>query len=370
MSLPPVAPPQSPPVVEATGAGQTPIPRPGDIDADGADRLEKWMADAIPDHAGPISVVRFAGGQSNPTFRIISPRRDYVLRRKPPGTLLHSAHAIDREQRVMAALGPQGFPVPHVFGLCTDATVIGSDFFLMEMVEGRIEWDPKLPDASPQDRRLIYNAQIDGLAALHAIDPAAAGLADFGRPGNYFERQLARWTRQYRTSEAAPDPHMDKLLAWLPLHVPAEVPARIVHGDYRIDNMVLHPVRPEILAVLDWELSTLGDPLADLTYFLMMWRVPPAERIAMDGVDFETSGIPAMEEALDRYLAATGRVLARPLEWYIAFNLFRLAAILQGVAGRAARGQANNDRALTAQGRVGPLARAAWDNARKAGAPA
>lgn len=351
-------------------ADAPPAPRVGDLDSEAAGRLEQWMARHIDDHDGPVTIQRFAGGQSNPTFRVGTPRRDYVLRRKPPGVLLRSAHAIEREYIVMSALGPHGFPVPRTFGLCEDDTVIGSAFFLMELVEGRILWDPKLPGESPLDRRAIYDAQIDALVALHDFDPTAIGLAAFGKPGNYFARQLARWTKQYRASDAPHDEHMEKLIAWLPETIPPEAPARIVHGDYRIDNMVLKPDRPEIAALLDWELCTLGDPVADLTYYLMMWRMPPGERIAMDTVDFATAGIPTMEEALDRYLAGSGRVLDRPIDWYIAFNLFRLAAILQGVAGRAARGQANNDRALSAQGRVAPLARAAWENARRAGAPA
>lgn len=346
------------------------VPRAGDIDSEAAHRLERWMAQHIEDHEGPATIERFAGGQSNPTFRLRTARRDYVLRRKPPGMLLRSAHAIEREYTVMKALGPHGFPAPRTFGLCEEEAVIGSAFFLMELVEGRILWDPKLPDECPADRRAIYDAQIDTLVALHSFDPEAIGLAAFGKPGNYFARQLSRWTKQYRASQAPHDEHMEKLIAWLPETMPPDGPASIVHGDYRIDNMVLKHDRPEIAALLDWELCTLGDPIADLTYFLMMWRMPPHERIAMDTVDFATSGIPTMEEALDRYLSSSGRVLDRPVDWYIAFNLFRLAAILQGVAGRAARGQANNERALSAQKRVAPLARAAWENARRAGAPA
>lgn len=353
-----------------SAVGEAAQARAGDIDSAAAERLETWMAREIPDHQGPIVIDRFAGGQSNPTFRLSTPRRDYVLRRKPPGTLLSSAHAVEREYEVMAAIGPTGFPVPKIFGLCMDEAVIGSAFYLMELVEGRILWDPKFPGMEPTERRAIYDAQIDTLAALHRIDPGEVGLAGFGRPGNYFGRQVARWTKQYRASNPPQDECMEKLMAWLPETLPPEEPACIAHGDYRIDNMILKPDRPDVAAVLDWELSTLGDPIADLTYFLMMWRMPPAERIAMDSVDFATSGIPTMDQALDRYLTVSGRVLDRPVDWYIAFNLFRLAAILQGVAGRAAKGQANNERALAAQDRVAPLARAAWENARRAGAPA
>ncbi|RXZ64826.1 phosphotransferase family protein [Pelagerythrobacter rhizovicinus] len=351
-------------------ASPSALPRAGDIDRQAASRLEQWMARHIGDHEGPVAIERFPGGQSNPTFRLRSSRRDYVLRRKPPGALLHSAHAIEREYTVMAALGPQGFPVPRTYGLCEDESVIGSAFFLMELVEGRILWDPKLPEEDPAERRAIYDAQVDALVALHGFDPAAIGLGAFGKPGSYFARQIGRWTKQYRASEAPHDEYMEKLIAWLAETVPPVTSSRIVHGDYRIDNMVLKHDRPEIAALLDWELCTLGDPIADLTYFLMMWRMPPHERIAMDTVDFATSGIPTMEDALDRYLTSSGRVLDRPIDWYIAFNLFRLAAILQGVAGRAVRGQANNERALSAQSRVAPLARAGWENARRAGAPA
>ena len=343
--------------------------RPGDIDVAAAERLDAWMSERIDDHQGRIAIERFAGGQSNPTFRIVTERRNYVLRRKPPGVLLPSAHAIEREYAVMAALGPHGFPVPRTYGLCEDETVIGSPFYLMELVEGRILWDPKLPDERPANRRAIYEAQIDTLAALHGFDPDAVGLGAFGKTGNYFARQMARWTKQYRASNAPRNEHIEKLIDWLSDTLPPDSPARIVHGDYRIDNMVLKPERPEVAALLDWELSTLGDPIADLTYFLMMWHMPPAERTALGDVDFAASGIPTMEEALARYLRAAKRSLDRPVEWYVAFNLFRLAAILQGAAGRAARGQANNERALQAQDRVSPLAAAAWESALRAGAP-
>ena len=351
-------------------ADKSVMPRAGDIDAQAAQRLEQWLKREVPEHDGPVAIERFSGGQSNPTFKLSTSHGDYVLRRKPPGALLRSAHAIEREYEVMASLGPRGFPVPRTFGICLDESVIGSAFYVMELVEGRILWDPKLPGMAPSERRAIYHAQVDTLAALHQIDPGKAGLSDFGKPGNYFARQIFRWSSQYQASGSAGDEHMDRLMAWLPETMPPEAPARIVHGDYRIDNMILKPDRPEIAAVLDWELSTLGDPVADLTNFLMMWRMPAGERTALDTVDFDTAGIPTMDEALDRYLATSGRVLERPVDWYIAFNLFRLAAILQGVAGRAARGQANNELALAAQNRVRPLARAAWESARRAGAPA
>jgi aminoglycoside phosphotransferase (APT) family kinase protein len=326
------------------------------------------MQAEVGSYVGPLSVERFPGGQSNPTFKLITPGRRYVLRRKPPGEVLASAHAVDREFRVLAALGAAQFPVPRVFGLCADEAVIGSMFYVMELVDGRILWDGRLPDMRPAERRAIYEAQLDTLAALHSLDPVAIGLEGFGKPGNYFARQVARWTKQYRASDAPRLNDMELLIAWLPESVPPEAPARVVHGDYRLDNMVLDADAPRVKAVLDWELSTLGDPIADLTYWLMHWVTPAHERNSLSGLDLGALGIPSHGEALARYLGRTGLKLKRPLEWYLAYNLFRLAAILQGVAGRAKLGQANNERALQAQGRVAPLAAAAWSFAQQAGA--
>ena len=323
-------------------------------------RLGGWMKQAVEGFNGPLEILRFAGGQSNPTYQLRTPGRRYVLRRKPPGQLLASAHAVDREFRVIHALGKTGFPVPPAYALCEDESVIGSTFYVMAMVEGRILWDGRLPDAGPAERRAIYDAEIDTLAALHRVDPVAAGLGDYGRPGNYFARQVARWTRQYVESDGPRYEAMDRLIAWLPERLPADRPARIVHGDYRLDNMVLHPSEPRVLAVLDWELSTLGDPIADLTYLLMHWVTPAHERNSLAGLDIAALGIPTLDEMLARYLAATGDSLGAPLEWYLAYNLFRFAAILHGVAARGRAGNANNARAGLAQQRVGPLAGAAW----------
>jgi aminoglycoside phosphotransferase (APT) family kinase protein len=240
----------------------------------------------------------------------------------------------------------------------------------MDMVDGRILWDGRLPEATPAERQAIYEAQIDTLANLHTIDPAAVGLADFGRPGNYFARQLARWSGQYRESDGPRHPAMDRLIEWLPARLPPEAPARIVHGDYRLDNMLLHAIEPRVVAVLDWELCTLGDPLADITYLLMHWATPVHERNSLTGLDLAALGIPPLEAALQRYLSRTGGSLAAPLEWYLAFNMFRLAAILHGVAARARAGNANNARAAIAGRRVGSLADAAWALAVRLGARA
>lgn len=341
-------------------------PRPSD-DLD-ANCLKEWMDSAVDGFSGPLKVMRFAGGQSNPTYQLRTPTRDYVLRRKPPGQLLASAHAVEREFRVMQALGERGFPVPHAYALCEDENVIGSAFYVMAMVEGRILWNGRLPDLAPAERRCIYEAKIDTLATLHRIDPEAAGLGDFGRPGNYFARQVARWSKQYQQSDGPKYAAMERLVAWLPTNLPADRPARIVHGDYRLDNMVLHATEPRVIAVLDWELSTLGDPIADLTYLLMHWATPEDERNSLSNLDLASWGIPSMQEMLNRYLAATGDRLDAPIEWYLAYNLFRLAAILHGVAGRGRAGNANNSRAALAQQRVGPLAETAWSFAEMAGA--
>lgn len=333
-------------------------------------QLEEWMSQEVAGFSGPIEVLRFAGGQSNPTYQLRTPGRSYVLRRKPPGRLLASAHAVDREFRVMHALGPTGFPVPTAYALCEDPEVIGSPFYVMELVEGRILWDGRLPGMAPAERRSIYEAQLDTLASLHSIDPAAVDLGDFGRPGNYFARQLARWSGQYGQGEGPRHVAMERLIDWLPKLLPPEAPARIVHGDYRLDNMVLHATEPCVVAVLDWELSTLGDPLADLTNLLMHWVTPAHERNSLNGLDLAAMGIPSLDAALQRYLSRTGASLVAPLEWYLAFNMFRLAAILHGVAARARAGNANNPRAGLAGQRVGPLADRAWELARKLGAGA
>ena len=303
--------------------------------------LERWMTRHVAGYAGPLSVSQFKGGQSNPTFQLETPAGAYVMRRKPPGRLLPSAHAVDREFRVISALHPTGFPVPRPFGLCTDEAVIGAMFYVMEKVDGRVLWDQTLPQYSPAERRPIFLAQVDTLAALHNTDYRAVGLEDYGRPGAYVARQIDRWTRQYRASETAPIEAMDRLAEWLPRTCPEEERTSVVHGDYRLDNMVLHPTRPKVAAVLDWELSTLGSPVADFTYFLMQWVYGPLAGLP----DPAAHGLPAMEEVVAAYCGLTGRPGLPDLDWYFAYNLFRFAAIKQGIVGRVRDGTASSPQA-------------------------
>ena len=329
--------------------------------------LDAWLEANIPAYSGPLDIRQFKGGQSNPTYELTTPGRTYVLRRKPPGTLLASAHAVDREFTVISALHAQGYPVARPWALCADETVIGSMFYVMDKVEGRVLWDLKLPGMTPDQRRAIYDAQVDTLAALHAFDPAAIGLGDYGRPGNYFERQVGRWTKQYRASEIEPIPAMDRLIEFLPATLPPEGPTRIVHGDFRLDNLILAPETPQVRAVLDWELSTLGDPMADFSYLLIAWVIPATARNGLAGVDIAALGIPTVEETVERYAGLTG---ARPanLDWLFAYNLFRLAAICQGIAGRVRDGTAASAHAKTMAAQVPMLAEGALSFAKKAGA--
>ncbi|MEE2848346.1 MAG: phosphotransferase family protein [Pseudomonadota bacterium] len=329
--------------------------------------LDAWMRAHVSGYAGPLTVRQFKGGQSNPTYELVTPSAAYVLRRKPPGVLLPSAHAVDREFQVISALAAQGFPVAKPHAICLDETVIGSIFYVMDKVEGRIFWDLKLPGLTPMERRAVYEAQTDTLARLHAFDPAAIDLGDYGKAGNYFARQVGRWTKQYHASETEPVPAMDRLIAFLPESLPAEGPSRIVHGDFRLDNMIVAPDRAEVRAVLDWELSTLGDPMADFSYLLIAWAIPASLRNGLAGADLEALGIPSVEETVERYAAATGMRPAN-LDWLYAYNLFRLAAICQGIAGRVRDGTAASAHAKTMAAQVGPLSDAAWGFAKKAGA--
>jgi aminoglycoside phosphotransferase (APT) family kinase protein len=341
--------------------------------AQGADALDDakltaWMAAHVDGFEGPIEVRKFAGGQSNPTYKIVTKSGNYVLRRKPFGVLLPSAHAVDREFKVIAGLYPTGYPVAKPYGLCTDDSVIGSMFYIMAMVEGRTIWDGAMPGSNPTERRATYEAMIDALAALHAVDIDAAGLADYGKPGNYFGRQVDRWTKQYRLSETEVMPEMEQLIAWLPKTLPEQTRTSIVHGDYRIDNMIFDTDRPIVRAVLDWELGTLGDPLADFTYVAMAWVTDNGGRSGVQDLDRKALGIPELDEMVARYCAATGRDGVPDLNWYFAYNFFRLAGIIQGIKKRVIDGTATSAHAKDMSERVFPLAQAAWDFAVKAGA--
>jgi aminoglycoside phosphotransferase (APT) family kinase protein len=300
-------------------------------------RLADWLQSHVAGYEGPLTVTQFEGGQSNPTFLLHTPARDYVMRRKPPGVLMKSAHAVDREYRILTALGHAGFRVPKAHALCEDAEVIGTAFFVMDHVPGRVMWDPKLPDlALPERRQLVFD-YVDTLAELHRIDHTAIGLTDFGPPGNYFARQISRWGRQYQETETDPIPEMHRLLAWLERSVPEQQATTIVHGDYQFGNVLTHPSQPRVVAVLDWELSTIGDPLADITYFTAPWHAPAGDR-SYGGLDLAAHGIPTHDEVIERYCAATGRAGIVNPSFYRAFHAFRSAAILQGIIRRAMQG--------------------------------
>jgi aminoglycoside phosphotransferase (APT) family kinase protein len=332
--------------------------------------LEAWMAREVPGFLPPLTVEQFKGGQSNPTYKLAAADAAYVLRRKPPGKLLPGAHAVDREYRVLAALGEQGFPVPRVHGLCLDETVIGTPFYVMDMVEGRIFWEADFPQVGREERPAYFDAMNATIAALHRIDPAAAGLADYGKPGNYFERQIGRWSKQYLGDiEAGRIASMDRLVEWLPSNIPdAGEETRVIHGDFRCDNMIFHPTEPRVLAVLDWELSTLGHPLADFTYHLMVYRMPAGASTGLAGKDLAALNIPSEEEYVAAYCRRTGRDGIPDLDFYMAFNMFRLAAIVHGIKGRLARGTAASAHADRMAAGLEPLADLAWQQAVRAGA--
>lgn len=306
--------------------------------------LEAWMAENVSGFEGPLKATKFETGQSNPTFRLDGPSAAYVLRRKPPGELLKSAHAVDREYRVMKALGPTDVPVPTVHALCEDDHVLGAMFFVMDFVPGRNFEDPGLPGLAPGERTAIYDQMNAALAALHSVDPAAVGLSDFGRPGNYYERQFGRWRKQYETSRAEPDAAMDGLIAWLAAGmIEDDGRVSIVHGDYRLDNLIYAPDRPELLAVLDWELSTLGHPFNDVAYQCMQWRMPTGvDARGLEGVDRAALGIPTEAEYVAAYCARLGVAEIPHFDFLLAFNFFRMAAILEGVQRRALDGNASN----------------------------
>jgi aminoglycoside phosphotransferase (APT) family kinase protein len=345
----------------------------GTVAPEGADRLDEaklaaWMADNVAGYRGPLRLSKFKGGQSNPTYKIDAESGSYVLRRKPFGVLLPSAHAVDREYRVIAGLHPTGYPVAKPYGLCTDDSVIGSMFYIMAMVEGRTIWDGSMPGSDPATRRATYDAMIDTLAALHNTDVAAAGLSEYGKPGNYFGRQVDRWTKQYKLAETEHMDTVERLIAWLPATLPAQTRTSVVHGDYRIDNMIFDAEKPVVRAVLDWELSTLGDPLADFTYVAMAWVTDNAGRSGVMDLDRAALGIPELEEVVTRYCAATNRDNVPDMNWYFAYNFFRLTGIIQGIKKRVIDGTATSSHAKSMSQRVQPLADAAWAFAVKAGA--
>lgn len=307
------------------------------------DALERWMAAHVAGFAGPMRVDQFNGGQSNPTYRLLTPSARYVLRRKPAGTVLKGAHDVLREAQVQQALAQTGVPVARILAICADETVIGSAFYVMELVEGRIFWDASLADLPRAARAPYYDEMNRVIAALHRLDPVAVGLADFGRPGSYFARQIGRWSQQYQADTlAGRDVAMDALVAWLPGAIPADDETRIVHGDFRIDNLIFHPTEPRILAVLDWELSTLGHPLADFAYHAMLYTMPPDIVAGLGGADPAALGLPSQDAYIAAYCARTGRDGIPDWNFYLAFNYFRLAAIFHGIKGRVLRGTASN----------------------------
>lgn len=330
--------------------------------------LTAWMSANVEGFEGPLTLSKFKGGQSNPTYRIDTPGVSYVLRRQPFGKLLPSAHAVDREYHAMAALHPTGFPVPRPYGLCEDPEVIGSKFFVMSLADGRSLWNGALPSCTPGERREIYHAMIDTMADLHLKDPEAIGLSGFGKPTDYCARQIARWTKQYRLSETETIPAMDRLIEWLPETIPPQHESSVVHGDYRLDNMIFAHGENRVIAVLDWELSTLGDPIADFAYLMLNWYNPTDGRAGLLGLDLEALGIPAVDEAVERYVARTGYPVP-PMDWYFAYNLFRLAGIMQGIKKRVIDGTASSAHARQMSERVKPLVERAYEFAQAAGLP-
>jgi aminoglycoside phosphotransferase (APT) family kinase protein len=337
--------------------------------------LARWLQHNVPGFEGPLQVEMFKGGQSNPTYKLITPATQYVMRAKPGpvAKLLPSAHAIEREFRVMQALHGTQVPVARMYALCEDESIIGRAFYVMEFVQGRVLWDQELPGMTPAQRRDIYLELNRVLGALHTVPYLERGLETYGRPGNYFERQIGRWSKQYQASITQPIAEMDQLIDWLPAHMPDSARApltSIVHGDYRLDNVIFHPTEPRILAVLDWELSTLGHPLADFSYNCMAWHIPPGTFRGIGGLDLQALGIPSEEEYIrlycERTQLATPEALAQDWNFYLAYNMFRIAAILQGIAKRVESGTASSDEAVAAGARARPMAEMAWRYAQQA----
>jgi len=329
-----------------------------------ATRLEAWLRAHVKDFRGSLAVEQFKGGQSNPTYRIEAGGVRYVVRRKPPGLLLPSAHAVDREYRILTALADTGVPVPRTFALCSDDSVIGTQFYVMECVEGRVFWEPTLPDLPPAERGAIYDSMNDVLARLHRVDWRALGLEDFGKPGNYFARQLARWTKQYEASKTKGVPEMEALARWLPATIPPGEETTVIHGDFKLDNTIVHPTEPRIVAILDWEISTLGHPLGDFTYLCMPWYAGGA----FAQLDLAASGLPSLDTYAAAYGRRTGRAKIDAFDWYEAFHQYRGACIYQGILGRVRDGTAASDHAVQLADVVGTMAARAWSIARKLGA--
>jgi len=335
-----------------------------------AARLEAYLAQHVNGFAGPLTVKQFKGGQSNPTYLLETPARRYVLRRKPPGKLLPSAHAVDREFRVIGALHAQQFPVAEPILYCADENVVGTPFYVMAFVDGRVFWEPQMPGSNVSDRAAVYDAMNTTIARLHGFEPSKIGLGDFGKGENYVARQVDRWSKQYRASETERIDAMERLIEWLPKHIPPSAPVRLVHGDFRLDNLIVARDAPKILAVLDWELSTLGDPLADFTYHLMTWHMPHSDSAAgtatLAGHNLAALGIPSMATYIDLYVQRTGLDPRPHLPAYLAYNFFRIAAILQGIIGRVRDGTATSEFAPAKAEMIRPLAEKAWEFARQA----
>jgi aminoglycoside phosphotransferase (APT) family kinase protein len=333
-------------------------------------RLEAYLAEQAPGFEGPLTVEQFKGGQSNPTYLLTTPTRRYVLRRKPPGKLLPSAHAVDREFRVISALHKQQFPVAEPIILCEDDSVVGTAFYVMSFADGRVFWDPSMPNSNPAERGAVFDSMNETMARLHSFDPAAIDLTNYGKSENYVARQIDRWTKQYRASETEHIEAMENLITWLPRHLPPPQPARLVHGDYRLDNMIIAKDAPRVIAVLDWELSTLGDPLADFTYSLMQWHMPHVAggTGSLDGLDLKALGIPGQDAYVAAYARRTGFDPGPHLNTYLAYNFFRIAAIVQGIGGRVRDGTATSEHAVEKAKTVHPLSRKAWAFAQAAGA--
>jgi aminoglycoside phosphotransferase (APT) family kinase protein len=338
--------------------------------------LERYLTARMPGFAGPLTVEQFKGGQSNPTYRLVTPQAAYVMRSKPgpAARLLPSAHAVEREFRVMSALALTPVPVPRMHVLCDDESVIGRAFYVMQCMQGRVLWDPSLPGMSTDERGAIYDEMNRVIAALHSVDVRSVGLSDFGKPGNYFDRQIGRWSKQYLASASEPIEAMDRLIEWLPKHLPASArddsQVSVVHGDFRLDNLMFHPTEPRVVAVLDWELSTLGHPLADFSYHCMAWHIPPGEFRGIGGQDLATLGIPGEADYVRRYCDRTGRgdpsLLMADWNFYLAYNLFRIAAITQGIARRVLDGTAASAEARATGAATRPLAERGWAFAQKA----